>query len=164
MKITSELKEQIITAMLSGRENFEGNDAAYARQMGIHVAVYNRIKNGEREGLLSAPKWLNIARELDVKVGSRKWNTVKTDVYTAVESVILFCKENSKGRILVDDCGIGKTYTARHLSRTLKNCFYVDGSQCKKEPELVRAIGRAIGVGDKGKLSEIRANTKYYLR
>ena len=164
MKITVELKEQIVAAMLSGRENFEGNDVGYARQLGVHVAVYNRIKNGERDNLLSAAKWLNIARELDVQIGERRWKTVKTDVYDAVESNVLYCKEHSKSRIIIDSCGIGKTYTARHLSRTLKNCFYVDGSQHKKEFEMVRAIGKSIGVGDKGKISEIRANTKFYLR
>ncbi|MDR3094894.1 MAG: ATP-binding protein [Bacteroidales bacterium] len=164
MKITSEVKEQIVSAMLAQRANFDGTDTAYSRQLGIHVSVYNRIKNGEREEVLSSVKWLNLARELDVRIGSRKWNTVETDVFKSVEEEILFCKENGKGRMLVDDCGIGKTYTARYLSRTLKNCFYVDGSQFKKESELIRGIGKAIGVGDKGKLSEIRANTKYYLR
>jgi hypothetical protein len=164
MNITIELREQIAQAILAGRENFEGNDGAYSRRLGINNAVFNRIKNGEREGLLAAAKWLNIARELDVKIGVRKWNAVRTEVYEEIEEEILFCKNNSKSRMLIDDCGLGKSYVARHLSRTLQNCFYIDGSQCKSEHELIRAIGRAIGVGDAGKLSEIRANTKYYLK
>jgi len=132
--------------------------------LGINGSVYNRIKNGEREGLLSPDKWLNIARELEVEIGSRKWNTVRTDVYSAIEEEILFCKENSKSRMIIDDCEMGKSYAVRHLCRTLKNCFYVDGSQEKTESELMKAIGRACGVGESGRLSEIRANTKYYLK
>jgi hypothetical protein len=164
MNISVELREQIAQAILASRENFEGNDGAYSRRLGINNAVFNRIKNGEREGLLAPAKWLNIARELDVKTGARRWNTVRTVVYDALESDILFCKNNSKSIMFIDDCGLGKSYIARHLSRTLQNCFYIDGSQCKSEPELIRAIGRAVGVGDTGKLSEIRANTKYYLK
>jgi DNA transposition AAA+ family ATPase len=77
---------------------------------------------------------------------------------------VLFCKEHSKSRIFADDCGIGKTYAAKYLARTVKDCFYLDASQCKTKNEFIRALAKAVGVGDRGRIKEIKDDTKYYLR
>jgi DNA transposition AAA+ family ATPase len=66
--------------------------------------------------------------------------------------------------IFVDDCGIGKTYTAEYLSRNLTDCFYIDGSQCKTKSLFVRALARAVGVGERGWLPDLKEKTKDYLR
>lgn len=163
IQITQEFREKVIAKLLAQRTNYSGSDNDFARSMGINQSVYNRIKNGEREKLLSEAKWLSLGRELGVNLSERKWNTAKTEVFKVIEEEVIFCKEFSKGRIFVDDCGIGKTYTAKYLSHTLKNCFYVDCSQSKTKNALIKALAKAVGVDDKGKLSEIKADTKYYL-
>ena len=99
MIITSEFKEKTVTALLGLRGNFDGSDTAYARQYGINGSVYNRIKNGERDGLIKDTSWLNLGRELGVTMSERKWNTARTDVFTVIEEDINFCKEFSKGKI-----------------------------------------------------------------
>lgn len=136
----------------------------FAKQHGLSASVFSRLKKGELTGLVRDGQWLTMGRELDVQSARRKWNTAKTDVFKIIEEDILFCQQYSKSRILVDDCGIGKTYTAKYLSRTLKNCFYVDGSQGKTRRLFVKLLAKAIGVDTNDKYDNIKANVKYYLR
>src|SRR5690606_8263779 len=109
------------------------------------------------EGLLRDAKWLEIGLKLDVSVNQRKWVTVETDVYKAIHESLLFCQTHAKSFMLVDDAGIGKTYTAKHLSRTLKNCFYIDATQAKGKIEFIRLFARTIGVDDKDKVVRIKS-------
>ena len=164
MKFPEQMKPRVISALLDQRNNFDGTDSQFARQYGINNSVFSRIKNGEHEGLLRDAQWLNIARELDVTLTETKWNMARTDVYLMIEEDVLFCKAHSKSFILVDDCGIGKTYSAKYLARTLKNCFYIDARQCGTKNEFTRAIAKAIGVDEVGKLQSVRANIKYALK
>ncbi|MRM86636.1 hypothetical protein D1002_12380, partial [Riemerella anatipestifer] len=109
MEISKELKEAIVEAMLKDRERYGGSETAYAKTLNIHGTVFNRLKKGEREHLLSPSQWLNIGRKLQVKLGKNTWKAVETDVYLELQDDFRFCQENAKSLILVDDCGIGKT-------------------------------------------------------
>jgi hypothetical protein len=64
----------------------------------------------------------------------------------------------------VDDCGIGKTFTAKYLSRKLQNCFYVDASQGKTKRLFIKNIARAIGIDTTDTYDTIKSNIKYYLK
>ncbi len=163
LQITEDYKVKTQTALIEARQNYSGTDAAFSKKYGINNSVYSRLKNGERDGLLKENQWLNIGRELGVNLYERNWNTARTEVFTIIEEDILFCQENSKGKMCVDDCGIGKTYTAKYLSRTLKNCFYIDASQAKGVYLFIKAIAKAIGVDTSGKYAEIKSNIKYCL-
>ena len=44
--ITLEQKQNIRTAVLSGREKFKGTDTAYAKSLGIDSMAYGQIKDG----------------------------------------------------------------------------------------------------------------------
>ncbi len=162
-EITDELKERIAAAMFAGRDNFSGSDAAYATSLGINKSVYSTLKSGKREGLLTAAKWLNLARQLSIPTSGRTWNAARTEVFEQIEEEILFCKEHSKSMIFVDDCGIGKTFTAKYLSQKLQNCFYLDCSQCKNAREFIRTLARTVGVDTTGKISSVKADIKYCL-
>lgn len=163
MEITDLFKDKVVAELLVLRENFGGSDAAFARSMDINPSVFNRLKNGEREKLLPNTTWLRLGREMGISTNTRKWNAVETDVFLQIREEILFCKQFSKSRIFVDNCGIGKTFTAKYLSKTLKNCFYLDCTQCKKKNEFIKALARIVGVEVKGKIVDIKENTKYYL-
>jgi hypothetical protein len=164
LQITQEFKRRVMTALLDVRKNFDGSDAAFAKQWGINGSVFNRMKKGETERVLRDGQWLNIGRELGVTTSERKWNVARTDVFTTIEEDILFCQQYSKSKICVDDCGIGKTFTAKYLSRTLKNVFYVDASQGKTQNQFVRLLAKAVGVDNTGRMYDIKENIKYYLR
>ncbi len=163
MKLTTEFKNKVIQSLKDARNNYGGSDAAFAKKYGMNSSVWSRLKNGELEKLLSETHWLTLGREMGVTPHERKWNTAYTAVFKAIESDVIFCRDNAKSMILVDDCAIGKTYTAKYLSRTLENCFYVDGSQAKTKQQFIRSIAKALGVDHHGRYVEVKANIKYYL-
>lgn len=165
MELPENYKERVLDALFSQRKNFGGNDKAYAISMEINPSVYNRLKNGERDGLLANTKYLMIGRKLGVvNKKTPPMKIVQTEVFEQIREEIMFCKAHSKARIFVDNAGIGKTTTAKYLSKTEKNVFYIDCTQCKQENELIKAIARAVGVEIKGRFSDIKDTTKYYLQ
>lgn len=165
MTFPNEMKPRVVSALMDVRKNFDGTDAQFARQYNINGSVFSRIKNGDTyDGLLRDAQWLNIARELDISLTEHKWNMARTAVFETIEGDIAFCQSYAKSFMLVDDCGIGKTYSAKYLARTLKNCFYVDARQSSTKNEFIRALAKAIGVDTTGKLMTIRADIKYALR
>jgi len=164
MEITKEFKDKTAQALIEQRANYGGSEAAFAKRYGVSPSIFNRIKGGEREKLIADVKWLSLGRELGVPTSERKWSMARTEVFSIIEEEVLFCKEWSKGMLFVDDCGIGKTYTARYLARTMKNCFYIDASQCKKKIAFIRTLAQVVGVGQTGRIHDIKENTKYYLK
>lgn len=162
--LTEEFKLKIVAELKKVRENFGGTDTQFAKMWGINYSVWSRIKDGQVEQMLKDGVWLNIGRELNVSINERKWHTAKTRVFVEIEGDINHCKAYSKAMMLVDECEIGKTYTAKYLSRTMKNCFYLDCSQCKTKQAFVRALAKAIGVDGTGKYQDIKANIKYLLK
>lgn len=163
MNISDDFKKKVLVELLEARKNFEGSDTVFSRQYGIHNTVLSRLKNGETINLISDSHWLNLGKILGVNLNTRNWNIAYTDVFSIIEEEVIFCKEYSKSRIFIDDCGIGKTFTAKYLSRNLKNCFYLDASQAKTKNRFIRLLARTLGVDDKGSYSDIITNIKYYL-
>ena len=164
MTITDDFRMKVREALLAIRPNFDGSDLAFAKQWGINNAVFSRIQKGQITGVLADVHWITIGRELGVGTHDKKWNTAKTDVFVTIERDIIFCKEHAKAMIFVDKCEIGKTHAAKYLSKTLRNCFYVDGSQAKTKQQFVRRIAKAIGVDQVGSYFDVKENVKYYLK
>jgi hypothetical protein len=163
LQISSEFKQKVATALLNDRNNYGGSDASFAKKWSINKAIFSRIKKGEIQGILSDAAWLNIGSKLDVTMNNKKWKTARTDVFNIVEEEVTFCKEYSKSLIIADECGIGKSHTAKYLSRTLPNCFYIDCKQAKSTQLFVRTLARTIGVDSQGRFAEVKQNLKYYL-
>lgn len=165
LQLTTQFKEQVLQELLKARENYDGSDSAFAKMWQINPSVFSRIKNGDAlDRIIKDNQWLTIGREFGINLSDRKWNIAKTDVFLMIEEDIKFCQENAKGKICVDDCGIGKTFSAKYLSRTRKNCFYVDASQAKTKQQFIRLIARTIGIESIGKFIEVKANIKYYIK
>jgi hypothetical protein len=164
MTITKQFKIEVREALLAIRPNFDGSDGQFAKSYGINGAVFSRIKKGQVDGVLADVSWISIGRELNVGAKETKWKTARTDVFTTIEEDVKFCKEFSKSMIFVDDCEIGKTHTARYLSKTMRNCFYIDGSQAKTQQQLIKRLARCLGVDQIGNLVSIKENIKYYLK
>jgi len=165
LQLPANFKQQALAALLQDRKNYDGTDAAFAKKWNINSSVYSQIKNGApTEGLLKDSHWIHIGRELGISTSERQWIMARTEVFNMIEEDILFCKEHSKGKICVDDCGIGKTFSAKYLSRTLKNCFYVDASQAKSKQLFIRLIARTLGIDSTGKYIQVKADLKYYIK
>lgn len=167
-ELSDEYKMKVAEAMKDAFSRFQGTQIKFSKTLGINDAVLSqilngKIKNSKDQNLLENGKWINIGRKLNVSKSNSKWVFVKTSVYLEIEDNVLFCKNNHKGMILVDDCGIGKTVAGKRLAETLENTFYIDCSQHKTTRQLVRAMARAVGVDDKGKIDDVMEDTKYYI-
>jgi len=163
MIATIDFKQKVREEMLSARENYQGSDADYAKSLGTSSSIYSRIKKGEIEKVLADGQWLNIGRILGVSLKSDTWKIAKTTVYQILEESLHFCQQFSKSMVLVDDCGIGKTYCSKHILRTMKNAFYVDCSQAKTKQQFIRLLAKTVGVDHQGKYADVKANLKYFL-
>lgn len=144
--ITNELKQKIAEALRERREMFGGSDGQYAVSLGINGSIYNRIKNGETEKLLTDARWISLARALNVQLGAgAAWKTAQTPVYVYITAQFEFCQQNSALAVLCDDAGIGKTYVAEEYARQHKHAVYVDCSQVKTRQQLVRFTAKSPG-------------------
>lgn len=164
MNLSNEYKVQVRTTLLDRRKNFGGTDAAFAKIYGLSSAIYSRLNKGEIDRIIAESQWLQIGRELDINLKKTNWKIVKTKVYNEIENSIIFCQHYSASMILVDDCGIGKTFSAKNVVKTLKNAFYIDCSQAKSKQQLIRLIAKTLGIDPKGKYVDVKENLKYYLR
>lgn len=165
IQLPNQFKENALKALLAHRQNFDGTDTTYARQYGIHPSVFSRLKKDSGNiALIADGKWMEIGQKLNVTTHERAWKTVKTEVLQTISEQVGFCQQYAKSFMLVDDTGIGKTYTARYLTGKLKNCFYIDCSQAKGKTEFIRLFARTLGVNDKDRLTIVKANIKYVLK
>lgn len=163
MTLPQNFKSKVREAVLEARKRHGGSDAAYAKTLGISPAIYSRIKSGETDNIVTDAKWLQWGRELDVSMKNQNWKIARTSVYNNIESNLKFCQTFSKSMILVDDNGIGKTRCAKHIVKSMMNAFYFDCSQAKTKQAFIRSLAQTVGVENRGRYIDVKANLKYYL-
>lgn len=161
MEIPQNIKNKIFSAIISERKLFEGNDTSYSKKLGLNTAIFNRIKKGETERLISDSKLLQIGKILGVNNDSNEIKTANTAVYKKIENGIHQCKEHSIALILCDEPEIGKTHCAKKVSKSIPNAFYIDCSQNKTKQLLIRNIAKTIGIDSTGKYVDVKELLKY---
>ena len=163
MELSVNYKQEVRTELLARRQNFGGTDAQYAKIYGLSSAIYSRLNKGETERIISESLWLQIGRELGIGNKQSTWKVVRTKVYTEIESSIQFCQNFSRSMVLVDACGIGKTFSARNIVKSMRNAFYIDCSQAKSKQLFIRYFAKTLGIDNKGKYVDVKENLKYYI-
>ena len=98
-----------------------------------------------------------------MKLREDNWKIARTQIYSEIEDNLAVCKETGMSMILVDDCGIGKTFCAKHIVRQMKNAFYVDCSQAKTKQQFIRLLAKTIGVDNTGRYTDVKTAIKTYL-
>jgi len=161
--ITQEFRQQVAVAIIKQRDNFTSSDAMYAKSIGLDKSIFSRLKKGETEKIAHDSFWIQQGRELGISNNTNNWKAAKTVVYTEIESSLKFCQNYSKSMILVDDCGIGKTFCTKHIAKQLTNAFYIDCSQAATRIAFVKLLAKTIGLDMSGKFIDIKNNIKYYL-
>ena len=165
MLVSNEMKERIIQAMKTARENFGGSDAKFATSLSINASQLSRIMRGDWDKVLSEEKWITIARVLGVGIGTQaKWNTANTPVFQFITAQLDKCQNESLSALLCDLSDIGKTFAAVHYQRSHKNVVYIDCSQVKSKQKLIRKIAKSFGVGSTGKYDEVYEDLVFYLK
>ena len=164
IEISTEIKRKAVQALIDVRGNFSGTNEKFAKQWGFTGAIWSRMRKGNVDGLVKDSTWLNICRELDVVAGERKWYMANTDVFITIKDDVIFCKKNAKAKMFVDECGIGKTFAVKYLSKTLKDCFYLDASQAKTPQLFVKKLAKIIGITKPASYNATKDEIKQYLK
>ena len=164
MEITKEIKERIVAAITSDRENYP-SDNKHAVALGISASVYNAVKKGAWERQVSDAGWVGMARRLGVELRSEmEWKAAKTPTYNFVTAQLRMCQESGVSAILCDIPNIGKTFTARQYVKTHKNAIYVDCSQVKTKRKMVRKIAKEFGVTSMGSYYDVYEDLVAYMK
>lgn len=162
--ITSEIKKQILEAIIANRVNYP-SDAKHAASLGIATSVYSSIKNGQTDKALSEANWITIARRLGVNLrGGIEWKAARTATFDFISAQLEACQNAGLSAIMCDIPNIGKTFTARYYVKGHRNAVYIDCSQVKTKQKLVRKIATEFGVNGNGRYSDIYEDLVYYLR
>ncbi len=162
--MTNEQKSRILAAIAENRKNY-ASDAKHAVALGVSTSVYSNIKKGDTDRKLSDAGWVSIARRLGVSLsGEKEWQIVKTPVFEYVTTQLALCREQGLSGIICDLPDIGKTVAARWFAQNTPNTVYVDCSQVKTRPRLIRHIARQFGVTSTGRYIDVYDDLVYYLR
>lgn len=162
--ITNQQKDKILAVMAENRKNYV-SDAKHAASLGLSVSVYSNIKNGDTERKLSDAGWVSLARRLDVSIeDGKQWQVVKTPVFEYVTTQLALCRQQGLSGIICDLPDIGKTVAAKWFARNTPNTVYVDCSQVKTRPRLIRHIARLFGVTSTGRYVDVYDDLVSYLR
>jgi hypothetical protein len=163
MQLSNEFKQKVKEAILKARENYGGSDSDFAKSIGVNGSVYSQLKGGKIDKLLSDSNWITIGRMLNISTREDAWKVAKTTVYEEIEKNLEFCQQHSKSMMLVDVCGIGKTFCAKHIVRKLRNAFYFDCSQAKTKQQFIRQLAKTVGSNNQGKYIDVKNELKYCL-
>lgn len=164
--MTPQQRDKIIDALIAFRNNnWDGNDAEFAKAFDINPAVFNRIKKGERERIVADDKLITLGRKLQVNwKDAAPWNVVNTYVFEKITTQLRYCKENGIARIFCDKADTGKTTAAKQFMLQERNVYYIDCSRVKARTQLIRALARTIGVNSKGPVRDVIDDTIYMLQ
>lgn len=164
MALTPKAIQRITRAIADNRTNYP-SDAKHAAALGINVSVYNGLKKGTAERLISEASLLSIARKLGVEVRDRMaWKPAETPVFTFISTQLEMCRRSSLSGLLCDIPNIGKTYTAKQYAMTHENVVYVDCGQVKTKMRMIRHIAKEFGVNVNGRYADVYDELVHYLR
>jgi DNA transposition AAA+ family ATPase len=137
----------------------------YAVTIGLTGADMTNIENKkylDNPQLVGMSKWINIARTLGYQKNERmKWVAANTVVSNYIAQQLTACQAYSMTAILVDEAGIGKTFTAKEYAKRTPNVIYIDCSVYPKKTDFIRAFATQVGISDDAKLSELMESALY---
>lgn len=177
LELTNEYRDRVFAAIrqqAAEAKEMGTSYAAWATRNGINKGILSRILDGEKyvadsatgeprvnkDGgltwLLSDAKIIEASHQLKVETAETKWVAVRNTVFASIESDMQYCKNNSEVRSIADDCGIGKTFSARYICRSQPNSLYIDCKQARTPTLLVKALAQAIGIDNAGTLQKVK--------
>lgn len=126
-----------------------------SRVLGIAQSTLSSLADG-KDVSISDGLAVRIAEILEIT-----WKCVKTQVYTDIEQDVMQCKKFAGALMLIEGCGIGKTYCSKQIQRNVENCYYIDASQCKTKVQFAKALANEVGVNLKKKDPEKGEHRSY---
>ncbi len=162
--ISREIKEQIIETLKQHQKASGLSGIKFSRKIGINKSQWSRLQKGEIDNVLADSKFITIAREQEIQLGSAiEWKTAKTPAFEYIYSLLQTSQEQSISTLLVDIADLGKTHTAKYYARNNRNTVYMDCSQVKSKQLFVRETARQFGVNHTGRYAEVYKDLVFYI-
>jgi DNA transposition AAA+ family ATPase len=168
IKFTNEQKQAIAQLVLGqvGLDKTYQTNAQLARAIGLKDADMSNLKSDkwtQNDQLIGFQKWLLMARFVGYNPNEAAWHTANTMLFEFVSNQLAYCQAVGTTAILCDEAGIGKTHAAREYCKKYANAYYIDCSVNTGKAALIRALAKAVGVEQVGRLSEVLENLIYML-
>ena len=152
MKITPELKQEVVTALERDMKQRESkSQAEYSRyiknllNIPFDASAFSTIKKVDGRNAIKETSWLKLVTHFGLV--RNDWQTAKTATFNTIQTALELCQQKGLWRILCDRAGIGKTYAAQVYAEEHKgSVIFVDCAQHTTISSFVSAIGRQVGV------------------
>lgn len=140
--LTTEMKEQVRSALIAYRSNYPTLNRAAESLQGVSSATVSQLCNGKYE-LISDEMFVRIATQIGFAFDS--WNLHEGKTFREITFALSDAQAYKNVTWIVGDAGCGKTTAAIEYRRTHRNVFYILCSEDMRRSDFVREIAKQVG-------------------
>lgn len=140
--LTTEMKEQVRSALIAYRSNYPTLNRAAESLQGVSSATVSQLCNGKYE-LISDEMFIRIASQIGFAFDS--WNLHEGKTFCEITFALSDAQAYKNVTWVVGDAGCGKTTAAIEYRRTHRNVFYILCSEDMRRSDFVREIAKQVG-------------------
>lgn len=140
--LTTEMKEQVRSALIAYRSNYPTLNRAAKSLQGVSSATVSQLCNGKYE-LISDEMFIRIASQIGFAFDS--WNLHEGKTFKEITFTLSDAQAYKNVTWIVGDAGCGKTTAAIEYRRTHRNVFYILCSEDMRRSDFVREIAKQVG-------------------
>lgn len=140
--LTTEMKEQVRSALIAYRSNYPTLNRAAESLQGVSSATVSQLCNGKYE-LISDEMFIRIASQIGFTFDS--WNLHEGKTFKEITFALSDAQAYKNVTWIVGDAGCGKTTAAIEYRRTHRNVFYILCSEDMRRSDFVREIAKQVG-------------------
>lgn len=140
--LTTEMKEQVRSALIAYRSNYPTLNRAAESLQGVSSATVSQLCNGKYE-LISDEMFIRIASQIGFAFDS--WNLHEGKTFKEITFTLSDAQSYKNVTWIVGDAGCGKTTAAIEYRRTHRNVFYILCSEDMRRSDFVREIAKQVG-------------------
>lgn len=140
--LTTEMKEQVRSALIAYRSNYPTLNRAAESLQGVSSATVSQLCNGKYE-LISDEMFIRIASQIGFAFDS--WTLHEGKTFKEITFTLNDAQAYKNVTWIVGDAGCGKTTAAIEYRRTHRNVFYILCSEDMRRSDFVREIAKQVG-------------------
>lgn len=140
--LTTEMKEQVRSALIAYRSNYPTLNRAAESLQGVSSATVSQLCNGKYE-LISDEMFIRIASQIGFAFDS--WTLHEGKTFKEITFALSDAQSYKNVTWIVGDAGCGKTTAAIEYRRTHRNVFYILCSEDMRRSDFVREIAKQVG-------------------
>lgn len=142
MKFTTEMKEQVRSALIAYCENYPTRNRAAESLQNVSSATVSQLCNGKYD-LISDDMFTRIAVQIGFAFDS--WTLHEGKTFKEITFALSDAQAYKNVTWVVGDAGCGKTTAAIEYRRTHRNVFYILCSEDMRRSDFVREIAKQVG-------------------